>query len=322
MKNKPINQQNNTFVIVGFIAGVAGVIVSWSLLKEDVFSTAKTLFEYFPLTFGVTPASTWEGAQRLGWFTTILQIVAGTIAFTKGYNQWLRLVSVLLLGVSVPFDNWTDVVYRSGFMQGNPMVAFITTAMFYTVGSELLQSFAWVIIISTWRQAIREIMRAGARVKAGVASISGEWDRIKRIAENTESREIADTYKGTVGGGQPQQSQSGQSQSNRSNQSTQNNPRSAVPQNNPTPDPRRQTSKPRVSESANVREPTHHPISYQQASFNKALMTLAGSKMDEALSNYLNPEKEAALLEEAALLYEQAGSPSDAENARALITVS
>lgn len=312
MKNKPINQQNNVFVIVGFVAGIAGVVISWSLLKEDIFSTAKTLFEYFPATFGVTPASTWEGAERLGWFTTILQIVAGTIAFTRGYNPWLRLVSLLLLGISAPFDNWTDVVYRSGFMKGDPTVAFITTVMFYTVGSELLQSFSWVIIISTWRQSVREIMRAFARIKAGVTSISGEWERIKRIADNAEAKEIADTYKHTVGGGSPQGSQPGQSQSNKNNQ------KSVVPQNNPSPDPVRQAPKPKPVSQA-MEEPTYHPIGMQGP--DKALMVQAGELLDQALSLFMHPEQEAALLEEAARMYEEAGSPEDARNVRDLISV-
>lgn len=187
----------NVLLLVAMLAAIAGVFVSFSLLREDVLSTAYTMFDYFPATFSVTPASTWNGAIRLGVFITVMQIVTATIMAQKQYNIWLRVGCFILFFISMPFDSWTDVVYRSDALTGNLPVAISTTFMFYTIGSEVLQSISWIVIFTTWRKAIREGMRLSAQVLEGFRSIRTEWNTIKRQAENIERREIAEAHDST-----------------------------------------------------------------------------------------------------------------------------
>lgn len=187
-----MSKRKNGMTLILLIAAVVGVITSFTLLKEDVLSTAKTLFEYFPSRYGVTPASTWEGAKFLGIFVTVTQIVAAGVAFRKELPVLIRLSAGFLLILSAPFDCWTDVVYRSGNFTGDTKVALITTIAFYTFGSEMMQSLSWLVIFMTWREGIREAMWVSARTWAGVSSIGTEWKSIRRISDNTEQKDIQD----------------------------------------------------------------------------------------------------------------------------------
>lgn len=175
--------------LISFFAALAGIVVSFLLIREDVTSTAHTLFEYFPLKFGVTPSSTWSGAIILGIFTSILQVVAASVAFNKQFSTSNRVLAFLTFVFACYFDNWTDVVFRSGNLTGDVKIATITTLAFYTFGSELTQGLSWLVFAHNWRSAISDIMWGWAKVQAGFNSISVEWTNFQRAATNKESKD-------------------------------------------------------------------------------------------------------------------------------------
>lgn len=178
--------------LFSFLASIAGIVVSFMLLKEDVISTAHTIFEYFPSKFGVTPSTSWEGAIILGIFVSVLQIISASVAFSEKFPKTSRLMAGVVLISSGLFDNWTDVVFRSGNLTGNTRIATITTLAFYTFGSEIAQGLSWLVFVSLWRLAISDLMWGYAMFLSGISSISSEWNRFKRAAYNKESRERGD----------------------------------------------------------------------------------------------------------------------------------
>lgn len=176
--------------LISFIASAVGVVVSFLLLKEDVISTAHTIFEYFPLKYGVTPSTTWDGAIILGIFISILQIVSASVAFSDKFSASWRLLAGVSLFSAGYFDNWTDVVFRSGNLTGNLTVATITTLAFYTFGSEVTQSLSWLVLVSNWRTALSDLMWGWAKLGAGLSSISSEWKRFEKAAYNKEFQNV------------------------------------------------------------------------------------------------------------------------------------
>lgn len=175
--------------LISFFASIAGIVVSFMLIKEDVTSTAHTLFEYFPLKFGVIPSATWTGAIILGVFTSILQVVAASVAFSKQFSTTNRTLAFVAFLFSCYFDNWTDVVFRSGNLTGDVRIATVTTLAFYTFGSEVTQGLSWLVFASNWRSAISDIMWGWAKVQAGFSSIGREWSNFQRAAMNKENKE-------------------------------------------------------------------------------------------------------------------------------------
>ena len=165
---------------VAFVFAIAGVIISALLIKEDVVSTAHTIFEFFPERYGVTPSSTWEGAIILGVFTSILQVVSASVAGSKSFSASSRGVAFLSFVSACVFDNWTDVVFRSGNLSGDVRIATITTLAFYTFGSEVTQGLSWLVITGFWRAAISDAMRLSANFSVGMSTISSEWKSVKR----------------------------------------------------------------------------------------------------------------------------------------------
>ena len=182
--------KHNGLTLISLIAAIAGVIVSFSLLKEDVLSTAKTLFEYFPANFGVQPAMTWTGAIYLGIFVSVTQVVSASVASRKELSKAVRWTAGILLVLTIPFDAWTDIVFRSGNFTGDPLVAIVTTIAFYTFGSEIMQSLSWLIILTSWRQGVRELMWFAAKGIEGFKSIKTEWPTIRRNTRNQEMRDV------------------------------------------------------------------------------------------------------------------------------------
>lgn len=182
--------------LVSFLASIAGIVVSFLLLKEDVISTARTLFDYFPQKYGVVPSASWEGALVLGVFISILQIVSTSVAFSEKFSTLIRVGAGAVLLASCGFDNWTDIVFRSGYLTGNTKIAVVTTLAFYTFGSEIAQSLSWLVFISVWRLAISDLMWGYAKFLAGMKSIAGEWENFKRAAKNKEEKE-RDLHKDT-----------------------------------------------------------------------------------------------------------------------------
>lgn len=187
--------------LLSFLASIAGIIIGFLLMKDDVTSTAHTLFNYFPLKYSVTPSSTWEGAIVLGLFTSVLQIVAASVVGSDKMASKTRWLAGALFLISCAFDNWTDVVYRSGNLTGNIFVAAVTTFTFYTVGSEAMQALSLLVFFSTWRTAISDIMWGVAVFEAGMRSIGAEWKRFRAAALRKE-----DFRKDSSPGIQPQSS--------------------------------------------------------------------------------------------------------------------
>lgn len=175
--------------LISFFAAVAGIVVSFLLIREDVTSTAHTLFDYFPSRFGVTPSSTWSGAIILGVFTSILQVVAASVAFNKQFSASSRVLAFVAFVFACYFDNWTDVVFRSGNLQGDVGIATVTTLAFYTFGSEITQGLSWLVFVNNWRSAISDIMWGWAKVGAGFQSINAEWANFQRAATNKENKD-------------------------------------------------------------------------------------------------------------------------------------
>jgi len=175
--------------LISFVASIAGIVVSFMLLKEDVISTAHTIFEYFPSQFGVTPSTSWNGSIVLGVFVSVLQIVCASVAFSEKFPNASRVLSGFVLLLSGFFDNWTDVVFRSGNLTGNVKIATITTLAFYTFGSEISQGLSWLVFVNMWRPAISDAMWGWAKFTTGIGSISSEWNSFKRAAINKESKE-------------------------------------------------------------------------------------------------------------------------------------
>jgi hypothetical protein len=175
--------------LISFFASIAGIIVSFLLIQEDVTSTAHTLFEYFPSQFGVIPSSTWTGAILLGVFTSILQVVAASVAFSNRFANPSRVMAFVSFIFACYFDNWTDIVFRSGNLTGNVRIATITTLAFYTFGSEITQGLSWLVFANNWRSAISDIMWGSAKVQAGFSSIKSEWANFQRAAINKENKD-------------------------------------------------------------------------------------------------------------------------------------
>jgi len=184
-----MNRKIHGFALVSFLAALAGLVISFLLLKEDVLSTAHTLFEYFPNKYGVSPAATWSGAIVLGLFTSIVQVVSASMMFSKEFSKANRILASFAFLVSCPFDNWTDIVFRSGNLTGDLKVATISTMAFYTLGSELLQGMSWLVALALWRRAISDAMWGLARIKAGWKSIGSEWISFDRAAQRKEKEE-------------------------------------------------------------------------------------------------------------------------------------
>lgn len=166
--------------LISFLSSIAGIVISFLLLKEDVISTAWTVFKYFPDKYGVIPSTTWDGAIILGVFISVLQIVSASVAFGKRFSISWRMLAGVSLVASVYFDNWTDIIFRSGYGVGDKMIATITTLAFYTFGSEITQSLSWLIFVSLWRSAISDIMVGVVRVGNGLGSIGPEWESLTK----------------------------------------------------------------------------------------------------------------------------------------------
>lgn len=240
--------------LISFFAAIAGIVVSFLLIREDVTSTAHTLFEYFPSKFGVTPSSTWAGAIILGIFTSILQVVAASVAFNKQFSTSNRVLAFLTFVFACYFDNWTDVVFRSGNLTGNVKIATITTLAFYTFGSELTQGLSWLVFAHNWRSAISDIMWGWAKVQAGFSSINAEWANFRRAATNKESRDRGIENKVSVS--------TSSNKSQYPNKNVYNAPKKAATPVMPTYHPIGTDKKPIFP--APHPEPTYHPIGMNQ----------------------------------------------------------
>ena len=249
-----MNQRKlNGLMIFLFLSSIAGIIVSYTLIEEDVLSTALTLFEYLPSRYGVRPAVEWEGAVRLGIFTTVAQIISGAIMGNKSIPKFWRWVAGIMFVVFMPIDYFTDVVHRSAYFTGNLPIAVVTTMIYYTLGSEMLQAASWVMLFMTWRVGIRELLWALTNVVEVVSNLGNDWRRMRGNANSVSQRELNEQMRSMGTGGI---------------QNTSYQPRSSSASNQPVLRPASQMSprpapKPVSRQTSFVPpEPTYHPLSY------------------------------------------------------------
>ena len=184
-----MDQITKRITVLLLFASIAGIAISSLLMKEDVLSTANTLTVYFPEKFGVTPAMTESGGIFLGIFISLTQIISAAIAFSSNFKIVPRITAGILFIAAVPFDAWTDIVFRSGYLQGDLRVASITTVAFYTFGSEIMQGLSWAVLMFIWRQAIADIMWSVAYMFKSLSTLPGEWEKFFTAAGNVAARE-------------------------------------------------------------------------------------------------------------------------------------
>lgn len=245
-----------------FAASIAGVVISFLLLKEDIMSTANTLTIYFPMQFNVTPSSE-ENGWILGLFISVIQIVSAGVMMSEYFSKLTRWMSAIMLLIALPFDAWTDIVYRSGYLAGNIPVAVATTIAFYTFGSEIMQSLSLMVFFTLWRQALADIFwgvsYAVEQIKTIAPEVASFRQAANRLAIRESERRVSNRaaqplgYTPTASGGHPQQYQQqyrpATPQSSFKPATTQ--PSSNYPRPAPKPLPTYDT-KP---------EPTYHPVS-------------------------------------------------------------
>ena len=188
---KQLDNRTKKFSVLFLVASIAGIVISASLLKEDVLSTAYTLTVFFPQAFGVTPAMTENGGVYLGIFISLAQIVGAAVAFAKQYSWSVRWMAFVVVFCAVPFDSWTDIVYRSGYLSGNLAVATITTVAFYTFGSEIMQTLSLTLFFSVWRQGLADILWGAVYGWSSLATMRKEAASFARAAKRFADRESA-----------------------------------------------------------------------------------------------------------------------------------
>lgn len=270
------------------VASLAGIVLSTLQIYEDVKSTAGTLLVYFPRQWGVFPVTTEPSSMVLGLFVSIVQIIAIAIAFSNMFSLSRRAGAGFIALVSVPFDAWTDIVYRSGYLTGNLAVSTVTTIAFYTFGSEALSAFSWLLFIATWRQAIADISWTIAFTIENVKTIAPEFKRFMAAAERQASKQLEERT-----------SQFGYPESNRYNSNPSRTP-TRMPEKSPaygpvlrpasqvTPTPISRPTPSSLSRSEKP-EPTYHPIGF---SAGEPVTTTPSSKQSEFAGMFYDEEGE------------------------------
>lgn len=186
---KQLGKSTKKFSVLFMVASIAGIVISASLLKEDVLSTAHTLTVFFPMAFGVTPAMTENGGIYLGIFISIAQIVGVAVFSASHFSKSIRAMAFVVVLLAVPFDAWTDIVYRSGYLSGNLMVATITTMAFYTLGSEIMQALSLALLVSVWRQGFTDTLWGIAYGWNSLGTMRREWLSFASAAKRMAERE-------------------------------------------------------------------------------------------------------------------------------------
>jgi len=185
--------------LIAFLVGLSVALLGTALIKEDIASTAETLFVYFPIRFGVTPSVTRTGAVFLGVFTSLVQAIAIGVATSKNFTTSTRISAGVLFIIFLPFDNWTDIVHRSGYLSGNIWVAVATTIIFYTFGSEVASGLGWLAVALFFRPALSQLMLIFASVGAFFKVLKTEWRNYTRVAANRANRYVEERRKNLEG---------------------------------------------------------------------------------------------------------------------------
>jgi len=188
-KQPAVKKKNvtNGFSLLIFLFGIGALIISFSLIREDVMSTAHTMLYYFPTQFGVTPVSDMTGGIIVGLFFTFTQVASLAAAMTKEFSKKNRIVGAVLFLVFMIADNWTDIVYRSNSFTGNIWITILVTGTIYTMGSEFSSGIASSIISHYWRSAIAEIFMGVATAKNKIGLLGKEWSRYDKAAGKKEN---------------------------------------------------------------------------------------------------------------------------------------
>jgi len=174
---------------------IATMVVGISLLRDDVLSTAETMFRYFPEQFGVYPATDFTGAVVLGLFISVTQIVSLVVATSPNFPKNIRWIAGFIYGTAAAIDGYTDVVHRSGGLKGDVPVSIGVTLGFYTFGSEFSTSLAAAVFGHFWRKATSDIMFGAAQFFAFLGNMAKEFSSYQRAARNRETKYLNDRAK-------------------------------------------------------------------------------------------------------------------------------
>jgi len=195
MKTKTTLNEKSFFEkqpLTAFILGLAVALVATYLIKDDVISTAETLFNYLPIKFDVRPTEAWEGALVLGAFTSLVQAIAMGIMPMKDAKTGIRISALVIFIIFLPIDNWSDIVHRSNYLSGNIWVAVGTTFIFYTFGSEIAAGLGWFTAFKFFRPAISQLMLLSASFFAFFGIVKAEWSRYMQVARNKANRYLGE----------------------------------------------------------------------------------------------------------------------------------
>lgn len=185
-----------------FLGALGASIIGFGLLKDDVLSTAYTMLDYFPKTFGVRPASDFNSAIIIGLFFSFTQVAGLSAALTKEFGMKQRITGFVLFIAFMLGDNWTDVVYRSQYLTGDIWISILVTGTLYTVGSEFSSGIAIALMTHYWRPALSEFLMLFATIQAKIGVLGKEWGSFSRAAKNREKNyveRISEHYDGYSG---------------------------------------------------------------------------------------------------------------------------
>ena len=192
---------------------IATLAVGISLLRDDVLSTAETMYTYFPQEFGVYPAMDFTGAIVLGLFVSVVQMVSLVVATSPAFDKNVRVIAWIVYGILAFLDGWTDVIHRSNKLKGDVGVSVGVTLGFYTLGSEFSSSLAIAVIATFWRKATSDVLFGWAQISAFLSNIAREYSSYRRAANNRESKYLNERAK-EVGDFREQENKQGNGQNN------------------------------------------------------------------------------------------------------------
>jgi hypothetical protein len=183
--------KNLAFLITFFSIVVIGL--GTGLLWQDVVSTKITIMEYFPSEFGVTPSTDEFGAYVMSAFTSAVEIVALFVLLNKYFDSKYRVIAGVMYLVAFIFDSWTDVSMRSGWYKSEVSVqtAVAITFAFYTVGSELATSIAWLVLTYVGRKGWSEFLELITNIFVVAGSTGHEIQLLIKKSSRENERHIS-----------------------------------------------------------------------------------------------------------------------------------
>jgi len=163
-------------------------------------STAHTLFEYVPQTYGVIVISEFNAAIAVGLFFSLGQAISAAVFSNPSFGISKRVAAFLTYGVLAYMDGWTDVIYRSVYGSGDTLISLAVTLGLYTFGTELMTAFTWSIIGYYAKPALSEILYFFAKLQNAGARISKEWKHYVDAAKRNDDKYVSQRVRDLVGG--------------------------------------------------------------------------------------------------------------------------